>query len=366
MPKKIVFLQDGPGIGPITNNNFRFGKVLVSHGIQVELLGTNVSQDVYEAAPDGVTVKNLFAPGFSKVIFPLIKYLKENQPDVMLVSGPALHVLACLAKRITGHPKNLVLRIHAHTTSLFSDRPWWNRNLLLFLMRATHRWSDYKVSASQGAATDWANLLGVEDSSVRVMHNPAIGDDTLSRSRESANHPWIEQSNLKIIITVARLSYEKSLDVLIKAFAMLQDRENLRLIILGDGPLREELCVLARELGVSDLVDFHGWVENPYAFMSRSDVFVLTSWYEGFANVIAEALACGCPVVSTDAPSGPSEILADGCYGHLVPVGDINAVALAIEKSLSTPYDREALKKRGNHYHAKRIIFDAKYIFSIE
>lgn len=363
--KKIVFFQIGPGIGPITNNNFRFARSLLPKGFIVDLLGTDVDKKVYEASPDGMLVSSLGAKKFIKAFKPLLRYLRKEKPNVLLASGPTTHVMACIAKRVTGYPDILVLRIHAHTTSLLSDRSWLNRKILLMLMRLTHQWADFKVSASRGAADDWAYNLGVAPDNIRVMYNPAIGEDVLEKSKQEISHPWFLDDSIPVIVTVARLAPEKSLDVLLKAFSIVKSKRPVRLVILGEGPLREILSDLAEKLGISGSVDFYGWVNNPYAFLSRANLFVLTSWYEGFANVIAEALACGCPVVSTDAPSGPSEILEGGKYGRLVPVGDVDAVANAIELSLLNPSDPKELKERGMRFHVDKVISEADDFFNL-
>lgn len=365
MMKKIVFFQIGPGIGPITNNNFRFAKSLNLLNTEIELLGTNVDQKVYHASPDCVHVSSLKASSFRKILLPLIKFLKSKKPDVLLASGPSLHVVTCIAKRITGYPKILVIRIHAHTSSLVEDRRWLNRKILLWLMKHTHQWADYKVSASRGAALDWADLLKIDKDDIEVMYNPAVGEDVLEKSMHPVIHPWLNHNETPVLITVARLEKQKSIDVLLHAFSLVLKEKEVKLIIVGDGSLKKELESLAITLGIKEHVDFYGWVENPYALMSKADLFVLSSWYEGFANVIAEALACGCPVVSTNAPSGPSEILEDGKYGRLVPVGDIHSLASSILTSLSEPVDKEFLKKRGMDFHVDKIIDDSKRFFGM-
>jgi glycosyltransferase involved in cell wall biosynthesis len=132
------------------------------------------------------------------------------------------------------------------------------------------------------------------------------------------------------IITVGRLVYQKDHDTLLRAFALARSRLDASLVLVGQGPLQDELTTLARELGISDRVIFAGWQQNPFAWMANADLFVLSSRFEGFGNVVIEAMACGLPVVSTDCPSGPSEILANGDAGILVPVGDVHAMADAM------------------------------------
>ncbi len=145
----------------------------------------------------------------------------------------------------------------------------------------------------------------------------------------------------------------KDFSVLIRAFAKVRAKRDCRLVILGEGELRPELEALVRELDVQDSVQLPGFVNNPYAWMSRAELFVLSSAWEGFGNVLVEAMACGATVVSTDCPSGPSEILEGGKWGPLVPVGDVDALAERMLEALSSPTDVNAkLRARDFDYAA--------------
>jgi glycosyltransferase involved in cell wall biosynthesis len=144
---------------------------------------------------------------------------------------------------------------------------------------------------------------------------------------------------------------------LLKAYSKLPNRENYRLIIVGDGPLALPLKVVAQELGISEQVDFVGYDSNPYRYMSRADLFILSSKWEGLANVLIEAMACGCSVVSTDCPYGPREILEDGKYGVLVPVEGAQELTNAIYDSVNgkrAHVDPADLRRRANYFTDRR------------
>jgi glycosyltransferase involved in cell wall biosynthesis len=157
------------------------------------------------------------------------------------------------------------------------------------------------------------------------------------------------------VLGAGRLTAQKDFATLLSAFALAKERQPLRLIILGEGELRDPLQALASELGVAPEVRFPGFVENPYAFMSRSRVFVLSSAWEGFGLVLVEAMACGTPVVSTDCPAGPAEILEGGKYGRLVPVGDAIALAEAILATLAGPIPADVLRRRADDFSLEKI-----------
>ncbi|MGB3695405.1 MAG: glycosyltransferase, partial [Spirulinaceae cyanobacterium] len=152
------------------------------------------------------------------------------------------------------------------------------------------------------------------------------------------------------ILAVGRLLPPKDFDTLIQAFAQLRKKRPLRLLILGEGNLRSGLESLISNLGISADVSLPGYTNNPYCYMAKAGVFVLSSHFEGLPTVIIEALACNCQVVATDCPYGPQEILANGEFGHLVPVGDVTALASAIELALDQPINIEKLKQRSENF----------------
>ena len=183
-----------------------------------------------------------------------------------------------------------------------------------------------------------------------------ITSELLVRAKEPLDHPWLKPGAPPVILGTGRLVTPKDFSTLLRAFARVRVQRKARLVILGEGNRREELESLAQQLGVSADVALPGFVANPYPFMERAAVFVLSSAWEGFGNVIVEALACGCPVVSTDCPGGPSEILDDGAYGPLVPVGDDAAMAEAILAVLESSRDSGRLQARAAVFSEERAI----------
>jgi len=175
------------------------------------------------------------------------------------------------------------------------------------------------------------------------------------KADEPLDHQWLDDPNLNVILSAGRHAPQKGFDTLLRAFDRL-DEPNTRLILLGDGDERESLIELATELGIEDRTDFPGFVDNPFSYMAQADLFVLSSWYEGFGNVLIEAMAVGCPIVSTDCPSGPNEILDNGHYGALVPVKNDSAMATSIAECLENPTNPDKLYDRANEFAIEAVV----------
>lgn len=176
------------------------------------------------------------------------------------------------------------------------------------------------------------------------------------KSLDSISHLWFQKDeSIPIILGVGRLVPQKDFSTLIKAFARVHQHQPAHLVIMGEGRQRAELTLLTQSLGVAKGVWMPGFTDNPYAFMRMASVLVLSSIYEGLPNVLIEALACGCPIVSTDCPSGPSEILKNGLYGPLIPMGDVIALEKALILTLKTPPPKSQLLARAEDFDIQKI-----------
>ena len=202
------------------------------------------------------------------------------------------------------------------------------------LARRFYPSADVIVGVSAGVVEALQSRLGSMSADLlRVIYNPVVTDELLERAVLSPEHPWFAEDT-PIIVAAGRLKPQKDFSTLVRAFAKVRTSRAVRLIILGEGPERMMLESLTEELGVTDDVALPGFVDNPLAYYSRAAVFVLSSRWEGLPTVLIEALACGAPVIATDCPSGPREILADGRYGLLLPPGDVEEMCAAIETAL--------------------------------
>jgi glycosyltransferase involved in cell wall biosynthesis len=284
----------------------------------------------------------------------LTSYLRERRPTALVSANSWPNLVAVWAKARAGVDTRVVVSEHIHMSQRVRhlERKWRWRHLP-DLVRRTYPRADGIVAVSEGVAEDLVACAGLARERVVTIPNPVVTPAALQKAREPIPHPWLAPDSAPVALAAGRFHPQKDFPLLLRAFARAtQHRPALRLIVLGEGAERPRLEQLAHELGIEDSVSFPGHAANPYAFMSRAAVFVLSSIYEGLPTVLIEALACGVPVVSTDCPSGPAEILENGRFGRLVPVGDPEKLAAAILETLDAAPDRERLQQRGLDFTA--------------
>jgi glycosyltransferase involved in cell wall biosynthesis len=264
----------------------------------------------------------------------LADQLRQIRPDALLSALTDCNLTAILAQRFVNGFK--VVTSEQNTPSL-SIRSQPAAGTVLKMMRRLYPKADRIVAISQGVANDLISLLNLLHEKVTVIYNPVVTPELFEQAKQPVSHPWFEQNQLPVILAVGRLTRQKDFPTLFRAFSLVRQVRPAKLLILGEGEERANLERLAIELGIQNDVSMPGFFDNPFAFMAKASVFVLSSAWEGFGNVLVEALACGCPVVATDCRSGPREILDNGRYGRLVPVGDHEALAKAILETLDNP-----------------------------
>lgn len=265
----------------------------------------------------------------------LVRYLRRERPKSMLSAMNHANVIAILATRLSGCGTRLLVSEHENLSLALSRKISWRTRIVLSLMRRIYPWADGVIAVSFGLRDDLVQLFGLSPEKVSVIYNPIVTPSLLEQAREPVDHPWFNADATPVILGAGRLTVQKDFATLVRTLAKVREKQDCRLVILGEGELRNELQVLVDSLGLQAHVLLPGFAKNPFAWMAHADVFVLSSVWEGFGNVLAEAMACGTPVVSTDCPSGPAEILENGKWGRLVPVGDASAMAEAILETLS-------------------------------
>lgn len=276
-------------------------------------------------------------------------YLAERRPQALLAAG---HRANLLAAGRAGGAGRVVLSVHNTLTPGLHRLGPLRRALRLRALRAWYPRADAIVCVSAGVAADLIRLVPHARERVAICHNPIDG----TRTEPAAGlHPWLADGDGTVIIGAGRLTVQKDFATLIAAFARLEQRPPPRLMILGEGPERARLERLAARLGVAERVALPGFVPNPRAHMAAAALFVLSSRWEGFGNVLVEAMAAGTPVVATDCPSGPGEILEGGALGALVPVADAAALAEAMHHALQAPKAAQRLRERAADFAPERV-----------
>jgi glycosyltransferase involved in cell wall biosynthesis len=225
------------------------------------------------------------------------------------------------------------------------------------------RYADAAICISKGVAEDFIKTTGMPPQKTHVVYNPIVYPGLEQEARQSISHPWFATGNKPVILAVGRLVVAKDYPTLLNAFSLLNRKRQANLLILGEGRERLRLEALVRQLGLTENVQMPGFVKNPYAYMARARLLVLSSRWEGFGNVLVETLACGTPVVSTDCKGGPGEILEGGRFGRLVPVGDAQALAAAMLETLQTPPDRAMLRQRAQDFTLEKSVKEYLRVF---
>jgi glycosyltransferase involved in cell wall biosynthesis len=317
----------------------------IAAGLKVTLLLGEARGALLPQVPVGAAVVSLDCPRQLASLMPLARYLRRERPDILLANTEHPAILALWA-RLIARSRTRIIACQHNTFSSQARRPPWQFKALPALFRLFIGWSDRIVAVSGGVADDLAQCAHVDRERIDVIYNGVVDEEFDKRALAPAEHPWF-QAPVPVIVGAGRLVGQKDFATLIRAFAELARERQVRLALLGEGPLRETLLELARSLGVGDRVALLGFRPNPLPYLRGAAVVALSSRNEGFGMVLAEALACGTPVVSTDCPHGPAEILDNGRYGCLTPVGDVAALAQALRATLDEPLTRETLRKRG-------------------
>lgn len=340
LPRKIALFVPSMAGGGAERVVLAEARELVRRGHRVDLILSLGGGELLPLVPPEVTVIDLGASRMMGALVPLVRYLRRERPDTVHATMWPSTAIAIAAHRIARSKARLVVSDQVALSRQFRGTPHWLP--MLFTTRLFYPMADARICCSSAAADDVARISGVNRARFEVIYNP-IDPPPTGVDNPLARSVW---GNAKRrIINVGNLKDQKNHRLLLRAFAK-SDHSDAKLCILGEGPLREELERLARELGVFEKVEFPGFFVNPWPFYEQANLFVLSSDYEGFANVIAEALYAELPVVSTDCVAGPREILGCGEFGTLVPVGDEERLAQAIDRSFEIPVERSGLRAR--------------------
>jgi glycosyltransferase involved in cell wall biosynthesis len=326
-------------------------------GILVDLVLLSREGSYLDQVPPNVRIVDFGGRKLMMSFHLLWNYLHQEKPNILMTTldEPSLAALWIRALsrliKIDRHVSNMPIIVNVQnnisTESQHSKR--WKTRLMPLFAKLFFPWAEAIVPVSEGVGDDLIHL-GIPAEQVKVIHNPIVTPALFSQASEAIEHPWLTTGHVPLLVAVGRLTQQKDFATLLQAFAKARAIRPMKLIILGEGELRSELEDLTKQLDLQEHVSLPGFVTNPFAYVARADLFVLSSLFEGLPTVLIEAMAMGTPVVATDCPSGPYEILQGGQYGPLVKMSSVNELASAILLRLDQPRNSEWLKQRASKY----------------
>ncbi len=338
---------DGGGAERVMVN---LARGFVDEGREVDLVLVKAEGTYMNQVPDKVRIIDLQGNRVITSLLRLIKYLRKARPVALLSAMDHANVIAIFARLFSAVNTRITVGVHSTLSIEVRQAKSWRGRILPWFINRSYPYANAIVAVSTGVAEDMAQITVIDRNNIKVIYNPVVTPQLLEKQQQAISHPWFQNNQPPVLLAVGRLTKQKDFSTLIHAFAVIREQKKCRLLILGEGEMRAELEALIAKLNLAEDVQMPGFVDNPYAYMQQADVFVLSSAWEGLVTVLIEAMACGTAVVSTDCPSGSREILADGKYGRLVPVGDYEALADAVIETLEQEKNSEPLIKRANDF----------------
>ena len=369
---KIAFFIPTLGGGGAERNIINFIKNFDKKKYEVSLVLGERKGELLSEIPKGISTINFGTINSFKIFFRLIKYFQTTEADIFISTFPRFNIISLLAK-IFSKTKIKIIVIEQSTISLlplvaktFIDRII-SRFCLPYFVRLIYPMADAIVCVSKGVADDLSKFIPHQKSRIKVIYNPIIDKRIYQLAKEQVINQWFSDSKIPVILSAGRLIKAKDYPNFLKAAKLVLQEKVARFVVLGEGIEKIKLENIAKKLGISDNIVFLGFQKNPYKYMKNADVFVLSSFKEGFGNVIVEAMACGVPIISTDCKSGPSEIIKNGENGILVPIRDPKALSMAILKLLDNPSLRQKFsqngKERANFFSVEKSVKEYENLF---
>ena len=344
---KLTFYIPDFGNGGLERMFVNLANEVAHRGIHANFIVGNTNKPYLHDLDPVVELRALHSKKRRSLTSALANDLLQNTPDALITAKDLGIETALAAKRRTQSSARIYIRVITNMGGMLKHRHLLKR-LLFFrrvgIQRQYLLMADGIIAVSQGIADDLVATYNLPQDRIAVAHNPVVTSTLLQRATGPVDHPWLQPDQPPVILGIGRVTRQKNFSLLLAAFARVRRNRLCRLIIIGNGERVKELTEKAKRLGVHKDVDFLGFTENPYAYLSNAALFVLSSSWEGSPNALTEALAVGCPVVATDCPSGPRETLRGGAVGPLVPVEQVSPLAEAIETTLDNPLPQERLQ----------------------
>jgi glycosyltransferase involved in cell wall biosynthesis len=350
----LALLVSFSGAGGVERMILNLVNAIAERGVRVDLLLIKTDSSHLQDLHPSINRIDLGAKHTLTSLMPLANYLKQARPPCLLAAKDRAGRTAVIARALArANTTRLGLRLGTNLTAAFAHKSSWRMWLRRLPIRLLYPKIDTIIAVSQGVRQDTIKVSGVAPERVEVVRNPVITAKLSEAAAAPSPHPWLTQDDVPVLLGVGRLTQQKDFPTLVRAFAHLRQTRPCRLIILGEGRQRKSLESLAQELNVAQDLALPGFTPNPYVYMRHASLFVLSSRWEGSPNVLTEAMALGTPVVATDCPSGPNELLDQGRIAPLVPMGDWQRLAESMAGALDQPTAPEALKHAVREYNAE-------------
>ncbi|MCC6454641.1 MAG: glycosyltransferase [Caldilineaceae bacterium] len=332
--KVAIFLPSLSG-GGAERSMLNLAHGIAGCGYPVDLVLAQATGPYLSHVDAAVRIVDLKASRILACLPALVRYLRREEPAALISALNYANIVALWARSLAGIPSQVLVNEQNTLSRSAHNSARRRQRIVPLLVKHFYPWADHVIGNSQGVADDLSQVTGIPRERIQMLYNPVITPEVREKARAALTHPWFRPNQPPVLLAVGRLTKQKDFPTLIQAFAQVRQSRPARLLILGEGPDRPELEALVNQLDLREDVAMPGFVENPYAYMSHASLYVLSSQWEGLPTVLIEALYCGSPIIATDCPSGPREILVDGQHGVLVPMGDVNALAQAIQAGLA-------------------------------
>jgi glycosyltransferase involved in cell wall biosynthesis len=346
---KISFLVPTLGGGGAERVMVNLANQFAINGHYVDLVTLDPTGVYRNQVSEHVNIVTLNSPRALFSIYSLVSYVKKKQPDALVSALDYMNVIALLSKLLARTKTKFIVTEHSNQSLNASYNKSIVTTVLPKFMKALYKYADSIVAVSSGVADDLIEKIGIAPDKLKVIYNPVLTKQIKQKASEKPDCEWFTTKTSPVVLSVGRLTDAKDYPTLLEAFKVVIEQIDAKLIILGEGELRDSLTELIKKLCLENHVLLKGFVENPYSYMNHADLYVLSSKWEGLSNVLIEALSLGKSIISTDCKSGPREVLADGKFGTLVPVGDSNRLAEAIIESIKHPIPLLASDELSNY-----------------
>lgn len=354
--EKIALLMQSAANGGVQRVMINLARGLVDKGVNIDFIICDARGEMLSDIPEKCNIVDYEKQkyyGDLKVatsFFEILRYMKEH-PETVMIGAPGLAgTILAFAKIL--RKKSRVLVIFDNKCSLLKGKSIYH-TIIYYINKIILTKVDGIVAAHRAASEDIIEHCNIPKSKMHVIYHPLIDFKRIKEAIAEIEHPYIGMKNeYKLLIAVGRIVPEKDYINLVSAFSKLRKNIKVKLIILGEGPLKEDIQAHIRSCGVEEDVELFGYTSKVFEFMKAADAVVLSSKQEAFGNVLIEALACGVPIIATDCESGGPRDILDGdnaaFYGALCQPNNSSQLANAIETVLSTEYDLKVLKQRAD------------------